>query len=393
MLTRKIKRLCLITAVCGLLAPPVLAQSMRADRPDEYTVQRGDTLWDISARFLHEPWLWPEIWQANPQIENPHLIYPGDTVALVLDGGKPRLRVTRDGRPVVRMSPSVRVVRRGREAIPTIPIDAIFQFLSRPRVVEEGYLEQAPYVLSVGKEHLVAGGGSRVYARGNGLEQARRFALVRQGGAYVDPATDEILGYEALHLGDAVIEREGDPATVRLLQTHREVLAGDRLLPVEDGRFEENFSPRAPERTVSGTIIDVVDGVTQIGQYQVVVLNVGESNGVAPGHVLSVWQKGEVVVDPMRRDSIADLPAPASLIEDDPERQGGLDGFTIAADRVLREIQRSVTSVFDDGTELVALPEERAGTIMVFRTYDRVSYALVMDATRAMHVHDSVKNP
>lgn len=392
MLARKIKRLCLAAAAWALLVPAGYAQTVRADRPDVYTVQRGDTLWDISARFLKEPWLWPEIWQANPQIENPHLIYPGDEISLVYEGGEPRLRVRR-GRPVVKLSPSVRVVRRGAEAIPAIPIDAISQFLSRPRVVDEGYLETVPYVVSVGNEHLIAGAGFRIYARGRGLAGTNRFAVFRQGGPYVDPDTDQVLGYEALYLGDAMLERPGDPTTLRLVQSQREILAGDRLLPVDEQRIDGNLIPRPPGSTVRGAIIEVVDGVTQIGQYQIVVLNLGESNGLEPGTVLSVWQRGAVVEDKFYRGSSREESEPEPLIETDPARQGGIDGLTMAADQVVRDLQRTVKSAFSPRGDFVALPDERAGTIMVFRTYDRISYALVMDAERAMHVLDRVTNP
>ena len=382
-----------LAAALLVIGPVLQAQTVKADRPDVYTVRTGDTLWDISGRFLNEPWLWPEIWQANPQIENPHLIYPGDEVSLVYVGGKPRLRLAIGPRPTVKLTPSVRINRRGRAKIPTIPLDAIAQFLSRPRVVSEGFLDAAPYVVSVGKEHLIAGAGFRVYARGPDLGNHPRYGVFRQGEAYIDPSTGEVLGYEALHLGDAVVEREGDPATLRLIQTKREILAGDRLLPVETTVLPQNFLPKVPADAVEGSIIHVVQGVTQIGQYQVVVLNVGETNGIRMGHVLSVWQKGAEVEDKLYRDRLAELPRPEAVIELDPARQGGFDGFTMAADRVIRDVQRGITDLFQDKRHMVTLPEEKAGTIMVFRAYDRISYALVMDAERPMHVLDSVKNP
>ncbi|MFT5394024.1 MAG: hypothetical protein ACI8PT_004230 [Gammaproteobacteria bacterium] len=393
MLASKIKRLCLVAVLCFVAPATVSAQTAKANRPDVYTVNKGDTLWDISARFLNEPWLWPEIWQANPQIKNPHLIYPGDEVSLVFEGGRPRLRVRRYGRPTVKLSPSVRVVSRGATGIPGIPIDAISQFLSRPRVLGEDVLDTAPYIVSVGKEHLIAGTGFRVYARGPGLASASRFSVFRQGSTYIDPESKEVLGYEALHLGDAVMDRPGDPATLRLVQSHREILAGDRLLPVEEEVFDQMMLPKEPAQKVDGSIIEVVEGVTQIGQYQIVVLNVGDKNGIGRGHVLSVWQKGATVVDKLHRDPHEGISTPESLIENDAAQQGGLDGLTTAADRVVRDIQRSIHDVIDDNTHRVTLPSERAGTIMVFRAFERISYALVMDAERPMHVLDRVANP
>jgi len=397
MLARKLKRLLLLALAGALFSTVALAQAVRSDRPDVYVVKRGDTLWDISARFLNEPWLWPEIWEANPQIHNPHLIFPGDEISLVYVDGRPRLHVRRGPRPVVKASPRVRVSRRGRRPIPTIPIDAIAQFLARPRVVDEGSLERAPYVLSVGKEHLVAGSGFRIYARGKGLNDARRYAVFRQGAEYVDPDTGDVLGREAKHLGDAVLERTGDPATLRLIRTEREVLAGDRLLPVDEERFNQNFLPVPPPRPVAGSVIEVVDGVTQIGQYQIVVLNIGHRAGLEIGHVLAVWQKGGKVIDEYRSGERLEntrLPKSEPVIETDPKRQGGIDGFSMAADGVVRAIQRSIGSAFRLPRKVeVDLPEERAGTVLVFRVFDRISYALVMAATRAMHIRDSVRNP
>lgn len=371
----------------------VHGQTVKSDRPDVYTVRTGDTLWDISERFLNEPWLWPELWQANRQINNPHLIYPGDRVSLAFEAGKPRLRLTRGPRPIIKLSPSVRVSPSARAEIPAIPVDAISQFLSRPRVVPEGFLESAPYVVSIGKEHLVAGAGFRIYVRGIEGGSARNYGIFREGSAYIDPKSGEVLGYEALHLGDAVLENHGDPATLKLIQTKREILAGDRLLPVDETLAVKSFLPVVPSGDVKGSIIGVVEGVTQIGQYQVVVLNVGETNGLRQGHVLSVWQKGQEVEDKLYRDPKADFPVPEVLIELDPKRQGGIDGLTMAMDRVLRDIQREVGALFGDEGEFITLPEERAGTVMVFRAFERLSYALVMDAVRPMHVLDSVRNP
>ena len=182
------------------------------------------------------------------------------------------------------------------------------------------------------------------------------------------------------------------------MQTKREVLAGDRLLPVEGDTFEQSLLPRVPSEPVDGSIIEVVEGVTQIGQYQVVVLNLGARDGIGPGDVLAVHQKGAVIVDTLQRDPYQDLPTPSAVIETDPARQGGFDGLSVAVDRTLREagrgLKRTYRRVFPNTADLeVALPDERAGTILVFRSFDRISYALVMDAERAMHIQDIVTNP
>lgn len=393
----------ILGAILGaVLAPGVILADtveLNTDHPETYVVQRGDTLWDISGRFLSEPWRWPDIWHANPQIDNPHLIYPGDEVYLAYQDGRPVLSVRRGGaRPLVKLSPTVREVPLEDLAVPTIPIDAIQQFLLRPRVIGAAELEEAAYVVSLGKERLVGGAGQRLYARGLGDETQNRYTVYRQGEPYLDPDNlEEVLGYEALHIADAVLEKVGDPATMVIASSKREVLAGDRLLPVTEEPLDSHFFPREPDAPVDGRIISVIDGVNQIGQHQVVVLNVGTNDGIDVGHVMAVYQAGEIIDDPY---IIRPPRAQTAYIELDPEKQGGLDGFSIAADRLVREISHftseTITSFIDpthNDVEQIALPDEKAGHVMVFRPYDDISYALVVDATRPMHIHDAVRNP
>lgn len=379
------------------LSATALAESLELNpnHPDRYVVREGDTLWDISAKFLREPWRWPAIWQANPQIEDPHLIYPGDELVLSYRNGEPVIEVVR-GKQTIKLSPEVRVYALDREAIPTIPIDAIQQFLSRPRIVDLA-LAEGPYIVATGRESLVAGGGDTVYARGVFPRDGNTFLAYRPGSPLIDPDTDELLGYEALHVGDAVVQRTGDPATLHLTRTYREVLAGDRLIPAFDEPINSNFYPRTPDEPIQGRVLSVLDGVSQIGQYQVVVLNLGTRDGIETGSVLGVWQAGEKIED--RFAVPRDLPKPPSYIERDPARQGGIDGFTVAADGVLREIGDFVTedvpthlNLKEDPSRVVTLPDERAGIVMVFQPYEHISYALVMKAVRPMHIHDMVRN-
>ena len=393
------KVFCLIVAG-SLLTSAALAQSveLNPEHPDTYTVQEGDTLWGLSSRFLSEPWRWREIWQNNPQIENPDLIYPGDKITLIYTGGEPTLILSRSGeRPTVKLSPSVREIPLDQIAVPTIPIDAIQQFLLRPRIVGQNDLDQAPYIVSLGNEHLVGGAGAKIYVRGFGRDLSNRYIVYRQGNPYIDPESGEVLGYEAIHIADAVLERAGDPATMIISRSKREVLKGDRLLGVTQDTINSHFYPKPPDRAVDGQIISVVEGVTQIGQGQVVVLNVGTSHGIAVGDVMAVYQAGELIQDPLQREV---QKARESYVEFDPERQGGLDGFSIAADRTVRDLQSLILEQYDrfahpgeKSYRSVNLPEERAGLLMVFQPYDRISYALVVDAVRAMHINDAVRNP
>jgi len=412
-------------ALAGTATAAEAPAGLTPDHPDRYIVQRGDTLWDIAGRFLDEPWRWPDVWQANPQIENPHLIYPGDEVVLSYSDGKPILRVRRrGGRGVTVLSPSVRAVALGPPAIPTIPVDAIQQFLGRPLVVTDAEYAAAPYILSVGREALVARPGERFYARGIADESQTRYSIYRKGQAYIDPASGDLLGYEAVHVADAVLERPGDPATLIVTGMNREVLAEDRLVPTDEDQIYEAYHPRAPEQAVSGQIISVFDGVSQIGQYNTVVLNVGTRDGLAPGHVFGVFQRGDVVQDPLAKDPVmAEYEGRARERAERTEQdsafgfvQGIGNAVEATSDLVGRESHRfgvwasAGSARFGPDTLLgaktnfggrsigpewaqVRLPEERAGTVMVYRSFERLSYALVMEASRAIYVNDAVKNP
>ncbi len=309
--------------------------------PNEYVVQPGDTLWDISATFLKDPWYWPEIWYINPEIENPHLIYPGDVLGLIYIDGQPRITNVRAS--TYRMSPQARITPIN-EAITSIPFEDIAAFLSSGVVLEKSQADSLPYLLETRGDHLIASAGNEIYVRGVTSDvQGTRYTLVHIGDPLYDPDDNRLIGYHGMMIGEGRLQRGGDPATVAITDSNREAKIGDRLLP-EEVDIPLNFFPSAPSTSVDGRIIHVVGGVTQIGQYQVVVMNRGSSNGLSVGDVLSVWQTGEVVDDRI---------------------QGGK----------------------------VRLPDEEAGTVMVFKTFDRISYGLVMEATQAIHIHDSVRNP
>lgn len=309
--------------------------------PDRYVVQKGDTLWDISAMFLRDPWFWPEIWYANPQVNNPHLIFPGDVLTLVYLDGRPRIMLER-GRTGERLQPQVRVEQL-EEAIFTIPYDRIAAFLSRPKVLDASTVDSAPYILTSRRGHLAHGANTEVYARGDGLDEGQIFSVMHIGDRLRDPDDGRLLGYAATYVGEGTVVREGDPATMYLNSTAREALNGDKLLPVET-EFPLQFIPRAPEQSVEGRIIDVQDGISLVSSYQIVTLNRGTAAGLEPGHVLAVWQAGRRV----------------------PDRFGG-------------------------GS--VDLPEEYAGYLMVFRTFEDISYGLIMQASNEIRILDRVRNP
>ncbi len=210
---------------------------LNPEHPDKYTVVKGDTLWDISARFLKKPWLWQEIWRVNPQIKNPHLIYPGDTVSLTYEGGQPVLNLERAGQAGsgrnIKLSPTIRSSENDK-AIPAIPIDAIQQFLKWPLIFERDEMEDWPYVISSYEGHLIASVNNTIYVRGIPDDaESKEYSIYRKGPAYLnvkkdEDEEDEILGYEAIYVGQAVMQKKGDPASAVITSVDREVLMGDR---------------------------------------------------------------------------------------------------------------------------------------------------------------------
>jgi hypothetical protein len=332
--------------------------TLNPNHPERYVVVKGDTLWDIAGRFLNEPWRWPDVWQANPQINNPHLIFPGDTLVLSFVDGKPQITVAGRGASsnhdtakdlkgsMVKLSPKVRTTPIPN-AIPAIPIDAIQQFLTRPYVADKQQLDNAPYIVDFADEHIAGGAGFRAYVRSINEGKHRKYDVVRPGKPYHDALTGEVLGHEALFIASSILQRTGDPATILLETTELEVLKGDRLIPAIEDKPLTTFFPKPPKKKVHGSIIAVLNGVSQIGQYNVVVVDRGQVDGIEVGTVLAIDQKGELVRD----------------------------------------------SVTENSADTILLPDERAGTLMIFRTFPRVSFGLVMDATKALHVYDRVRNP
>jgi len=352
-----IKRICLLILALFTIASTTTTYAeeivLKTQYPSNYVIKEGDTLWDIASRFLRDPWRWPDIWQVNPQIKNPHLIYPGDEVVLTFVDGKPQLvlkraNTTRHDLRTVKLSPSIRT-RPLRKAIPTIPVDAIQQFLSRPAVVTKETLESLPYVLNTREHRLIAGTGDTLYVRGVTPSSSTRYTIVRPGKKYIDIVDgDKVeMGLEATYIGEANIEKFGDPATAIITHAAREVIKGDRLMPAISQAMEYNFTPHAPKNKIDGRIISVVEGLSRIGQFQTVVINRGTANGMEKGHVLAIYQKGNTIDD----------------------------------------------EFYDGWNDEVTLPSEHAGYILLFRIFDNISYGLIMKASREIHLMDKVANP
>ena len=342
------------------LPPPQAAHSgmqLAPNAPDSYTVKHGDTLWGIAKVFLKDPWYWPEIWQVNPQIQNPHLIYPGDTLHLVYVEGRPRI-ILQAG---LQRGDGARVLPRVRSqpleaAVTTIPYETIAAFMSKPSVLDKAQINGSPYVLSTRDSHIIMSEGNTVYARGfkTPVELGAHYNLVRVGEPLVDPDDNRIVGYNGVYTGSGHVTRGGDPATLVMTQSTRETYPGDKLMP-GDVDVPLDFMPSPPKTNVHGRIMAVSDGVTVIGQYEVVVINRGVRDGLQPGNVLAVYSASDPVYDDSK------------------------NGFV-----------HPTSTLF---AKKIDLPDERTGTFMVFKTFDRMSFGLIMEATDIIHVADKVQSP
>ncbi|MEQ1531128.1 MAG: LysM peptidoglycan-binding domain-containing protein, partial [Methylococcales bacterium] len=309
-----------------LLSINALAEdiALNPSHPEQYTVTQGDTLWDISGKFLRNPRQWPTLWNYNQQINNPHLIYPGDTIYFSVVNGQPRLSFSKtellaqqpaanspcvlheeefkNGRASFavdeqgKVTPCIRETNL-KKAITLLPTETIKKYLTLPRVVNEKELAQAPYVIGFAGEHLVAASGDKVYVRSIIQPQNLAFTIYRTGTTYTSPETGAVLGYEAKDVGMAVLEKEGDPATLVIKKAKNEIRNGDRIMSIPESDIELNYFPRPPEKNISGSIISVFDGVQQIGQYNVVIIDKGSADGLLAGHELTIYKRGSVVRD------------------------------------------------------------------------------------------------
>jgi len=340
-----------------------------ADAPDQYVVKKGDTLWDIAGVFLRDPWYWPEIWYVNPEIQNPHLIYPGDVLNLVYVDGKPRITLHQAG--ATRLSPQVRSEPLSG-AIRAIPYDLLMNFVGRPSLLEKDQIKKAPYVVGMRDRHIVGSDRNEIYGRKLGTPApGARFNVINVGEELRDPDDGDLLGYmghfagvgEVIQNTGAVVpgedsifkmKREEELTHLRVIESGREILQGDKLFPASVD-IGADFVISAPaNEAVLGQVIAIVDGVYVAGKYQVLALNRGKQHGLAPGNALGVFYRGEQVRDRFNRQNWS--------------------AFTANYDRV-------------------RLPDERSATVLVFQVYDRMSYALVVESTQVIRRGDFVAHP
>lgn len=383
-----LKKLLAVSAAALLtVATGVVATQLRADHPDTYVVKKGDTLWGIAKRFLNEPWLWPEIWQANPQIENPHLIYPGDVLSLAYLGqGQPALSVNR-------LSPQVRAESL---PIPAVPLSEVQDFLTNQHVLDEEQYKSLPYVVGVEESRLRSAEGQVAYVRGSGFAPGDRVSIVRPtlrygimpiatekrpnrepilrrdewsraGGLeqksnsirwarhFVANKRFDFLGWEVVEVAQGHVTRDGDPSTVLIAPGGHEVRQGDLLMPYDAFPYDLSFYPRAPERIpANARILAVTDHLQFGGTHDVVAISAGAREGVENGQVFSIWHHGEKVRDDVRHKH-----------------------------RLAANLDKNK----------VKLPDEFVGHVMIFRTFDKVSYGLVMDGIRPVQLDDRLDAP
>jgi hypothetical protein len=389
-----LKQILAVVAGAGIAVGVFAADAVLKDgHPDTYTVQKGDTLWDIAGKFLSKPWLWPEIWQANPQVENPHLIYPGDVLNLVWIDGQRRLTVGE--RPP--FGPRVRAEPLA-DATTAVPLGRVLPFLEKIRVVDKAEYAGLPYVVAIEEGRLRGTPGHAVYVRGLDAAPGSRVVLVRATNDYYDvpdsafwqeqrrrvaahsleadgdfynptwhwtwtlrfgeSGRSEYLGTELLEIAQGEVLRGGDPATVLVQASDNEVRAGDRLVVGGSMPFDLTFYPRAPKTVPDNLrVVSLAGAYNAAGPNQVVALSRGASDGLANGDVFSIYQPGFEVVDRVKHP----------------------DG--------------SLERAFRPGRTTVTTPEEFVGHAMVFRTFDRIAYALVMDGIRPVQPGDVLREP
>ena len=394
----------LVVSLALLLATPALADTLKLqdNAPDTYVVVKGDTLWDISGRFLKDPWRWPQIWNLNrDQVKNPHRIYPGDMIVLDRSGKEPRLSLVKadeGGMQTVKLSPGVRATDIGDEAIPAIPIRVIHPFLSQPRVVPLGALDDAPYILGSNAERVVLGAGDDAFATG-GKAGVSNWSVLRPGKALKDPETGEVLGHEVEYLGDARTLVEGAPQKIRITRSAQEILPRDKLVEASDSSTFE-YIPHAPEGQVNGRIISAYGGLSDSGRYQTVVINLGSRDGLEAGHVLAVFREGQAVTltrdekDRMTwvNEKSTGIPSGGAWLYSDVRCLKENSKVTYDQTADVRNTFRN-TCLGNSSENAVSLPDARSGLVMVYRVFDRVSYALIMDSDGPVYLLDRVKTP
>jgi len=338
---RIISALLLTLSTVGAFAAPTKTIEIADNAPDRHIVVAGDTLWGISALFLKEPQRWPEVWGMNKdQIKNPHWIYPGQVVILDRSGANPKFRLGQD----LKLVPKI-YTEDSRVAIPSIPQNVIEPFLSRPLVVEENALKDAPKIIAMEEDRVFLSAGGRAYVTGL-KQEAKAWQVYRPAKPVLDPTTKKIIGYEAVYLGTAQQTAKGDPATIEIIEAKEEIGLGDLLSSFSRPEII-SYVPHSPTAPFEGQVAAIYGGVKEAGRDSIVTLSRGSKDGLEVGHVLALYRNGGEAI----------------------YKEEGSPNQTYK------------------------LPDERYGVVFVFRTFEHISYALVMNVSRPVSVSDFVRTP
>lgn len=344
-MTKFVQIITLLTLIASTLHSQAEEIPLKPAHPERHVVVKGDTLWDISAKFLKNPWQWPQLWQLNhTHIKDPHWIYPGDVIVLDTSSGQPVLRLVREA---VTLAPGVIASPLTANSIPAIQPNIINPFLTRPMLINADELKSAPRIVGAQEEREILSPGTHIYVQGLPAGNRQQWAIYREGEAVRDPEKGDILGIEAHYLGEAVLLRNGAPATLNITYAKEEIAVKDKLVAVQDS-FNQSYLPHAPTQKVQGQIASISAGIHETGAGRVVILNRGEADGLEAGHVLSVLRQGSTTNDPESTSK---------------------------------------------KTVSLTLPDEPVGLVMVFKTFQRLSYALVMQASQPIRAEDLVKTP
>jgi hypothetical protein len=369
----------LIFAASAVLSSVASAQELKPDAPDRYTVQRGDTLWGISGRYLEKPWNWPQLWNLNrEQVRNPHRIYPGDI--LVLDRRTGTLKVE-----TTALSPRVREEAIA-QAVPTIPPGVIGPFLSRPMIVRENEFENSPRIMATEESRMILGTGNLAYAKGLTKDKGESWQIYRRGDRLVDPDSGNLIGYIATYLGEARVRQFGEVSRLEIVKSVQEIYTGDALVPSAKEPPVFAYAPRAPSVKVQGRVMSLTDNLYETGSLSVVSLSRGTKDGLEVGHVLALYRSPNTARYSLRTSSLLGRTGPSGNDSRRPYLEEQLD----VRNSPLISQQRA-SSVSD--TDLSKIPDERYGLVMVFRTFERASFALVMQANRPVAIDDYVTTP
>jgi hypothetical protein len=358
----------------------IAPSALREDAPERYTVVPGDTLWGIATRFLRDPWRWPELWRMNQaQVRNPHRIYPGDTLVLERTGTQARMRLE-----TARLEPRVRIEPLDAQAIPSIPPSVIEPFLSRPLVVGATELDTAAQIIATEEDRVALGPGNVAYVRGLDDNAHTRWQVFRRGDPLVDPETNQLLGYVGIYLGEAELRRRGELTTVEIRKAAQEIYRGDRLLPIPPDAPVFAYMPHAPQTALHGRVISTYGGLWETGPLSIIALSKGTRDGLEVGHVLALHRDQRSARYEQRTEPLFGRSGPSGNDRRIPYYPADLP----ARDSPLFQSAPPVRQ-----SDFAQLPVERYGLVMIFRTFDRASFGLVMQASRPVAVADIITNP